>query len=231
MRPRTAFVKDLKVRSELLEATDVAMGLPYDSPSPREGGPVKVGINVSGLLFSGGYTRSNQFGLKGDYEELIRRIARHFHEMDGVELHFIGHVQSAEQEVEDDQRVGERLAEEFPGSIAAPVFHSPSEAKSYIAGLDFFMAARMHAAIAAFSSGVPVIPMAYSRKFIGVFGTLGYDHVADCKADTNDEIFTRIAEGFENRDALAAEVAEGMKNVEARLDAYVDRAAALMTGV
>jgi polysaccharide pyruvyl transferase WcaK-like protein len=224
--PSTKFLAELGVRAEILEATDVAMRLPYEPPAPREGdGPVRVGLNVSGLLFSGGYTQSNQFGLKSDYPSLIRAIARHFHQMQGTELHFIGHVQSKTQPIEDDHRVGEALAAEFEGSVVSPFFTSPSEAKSYIAGMDFFMGARMHAAIAAFSSGVPVIPMAYSRKFIGVFGTLGYDHVADCKTDSEDAILARIRDGFENRAALAGEVAEAMKGVNARLDAYTARAA------
>ena len=42
----------------------------------------------------------------------------------------------------------------IPGTVLAPRFSTPSEAKTYIAGLDFFMGARMHACIAAFSSGV-----------------------------------------------------------------------------
>jgi polysaccharide pyruvyl transferase WcaK-like protein len=112
----------------------------------------------------------------------------------------------------------------------SPFFKSPGEAKTYIAGLDFFLGARMHATIAAFSSGVPVVPMAYSRKFIGVFGTLGYEHVADCKADTADEIMARITHGFENRDQLAADVATGMEQVNSRLDAYTSLAARVMAG-
>ena len=67
--------------------------------------------------------------------------------------------------------------------------------------------------------------MAYSRKFAGVFGTLGYTHVADCKAETADEILTRITEGFENRAQLKTEVAEAMTRVNARLDTYVSRTA------
>ncbi|MEX0338901.1 MAG: polysaccharide pyruvyl transferase family protein, partial [Arenibacterium sp.] len=227
--PSTAFLQAIGVRSEILEATDVAMRLPYDPPPERDGGPVRVGLNVSGLLFSGGYTQSNQFGLKSDYPALIRRISQHFSEIEDVELHFIGHVQSEIQPIEDDHRVGVALAEEFPNAKVSPFFASPSEAKSYIAGMDFFMGARMHAAIAAFSSGVPVIPMAYSRKFIGVFGTLGYDHVADCKADTADDIMARITAGFENRAALRSEVLEAMKGVNDRLDAYTARAAKELT--
>jgi polysaccharide pyruvyl transferase WcaK-like protein len=205
------------------------MGMSYTRPAPSpEGGKVKVGLNVSGLLFNGGYTQSNQFGLKGDYPALIREIVGWFAARDEVELHLVGHVQSEFIGVEDDQRVSAQLAEEFPGTVLAPVFTSPIKAKSYISGMDFFMGARMHATIAAFSSGVPVVPMAYSRKFIGVFGTLGYPHVADCKADDPADILTRVQQGYLNRAALKAEVAEAMKQVDARLTAYADLSAAEM---
>lgn len=229
--PSTRFLDEMGVKSRILEATDVAMGLSYEKPAPRaEGGPVKVGLNVSGLLFNGGYTQSNQFGLRGDYPTLIRDIVRWFVERPEVELHLVGHVQSDHIPVEDDQRVSAALHAEFPGTKLAPVFTSPIDAKSYIAEMDFFMGARMHATIAAFSSGVPVVPMAYSRKFIGVFGTLGYDHVADCKADTSEEILTRVQQGYLNRDALKAEVVEAMKGVDARLARYAEEARAVLKG-
>ncbi|WP_245781191.1 polysaccharide pyruvyl transferase family protein [Celeribacter neptunius] len=221
--PTTAFLTEMGVTENVLEATDVAMRLPYDPPAPRpEGGPIKVGLNVSGLLFNGGYTKSNQFGLKAEYPELIRRIIRFFQDQENVELHLVGHVQSHEIAVEDDHRVNEALAEEFPGIIVSPFFKSPIEAKSYIAGLDFFMGARMHATIAAFSSRVPVVPMAYSRKFRGVFGTLGYDRSVDCKSDTADEIMAGIEAGFNDRAALSAEIDAALTRVDERLDKYTD---------
>ncbi|MEP5760233.1 MAG: polysaccharide pyruvyl transferase family protein [Litoreibacter sp.] len=226
--PSTTFLNKMGVRSKMLEVTDVAMGLSYDPAAPRPAdGPVKVGLNVSGLLFNGGYTQSNQFGLKGDYPTLIRDIIGWFTARPEVELHLVGHVQSDHIPVEDDQRVGEALAKEFPGVVVAPVFTSPNDAKSYIAGLDYFMGARMHATIAAFSSGVPVVPMAYSRKFIGVFGTLGYDHVADCKTDESADILKRVQEGYLNRAALKVEMDNAMMNVTARLASYQDEAKAL----
>ncbi|MEM7777761.1 MAG: polysaccharide pyruvyl transferase family protein, partial [Pseudomonadota bacterium] len=224
----TAFLKELGVRTDVLEATDVAMRLPYARPGPKTSETVRVGLNVSGLLMSGGYSRSNQFGLMGDYPTLIRRILTWFQEQPDTEVHLVGHVQSETQPVEDDQRAGEALAAEFPGSIVAPVFHSPSEAKSYIAGLDFFMGARMHATIAAFSSGVPVVPMAYSRKFRGVFSTLGYEHVADMKTETPDAVFDRICEGFLRRDVLSADVAKGMEAVDDRLASYQAKCAEII---
>lgn len=223
--PSTAFLNELGVTADMMEVTDVAMGLPYDPPKPRTDDKVRVGLNVSGLMFSGGYTQDNQFGLKDDYPTLIRRIIAWFAARPEVELHLVGHVQSKDQPLEDDHRVSEALAAEFPGTVLSPWFKSPSEAKTYIADLDFFMGARMHATIAAFSSNVPVIPMAYSRKFAGVFNTLGYPHVADCKTESADAIMARIEAGYENRAALKTEVVEAMTRVNAKLDAYVARAA------
>ncbi len=196
------------------------MHLPYAPPAPRDGGPTRVGLNVSGLLMSGGYTGKNMFGLEGDYPALVREIITRFLAMPDVELHLIGHVISESQPVEDDFRASEALAAEFPGTRLAPRFGSPSEAKSFIAGMDFFMGARMHACIAAFSSGVPVIPMAYSRKFAGLFGTLGYDHTADCTAETNEAVLARIFGGFEARATLRAEAAAAFARAETKLTPY-----------
>ena len=216
----TEVVRKMGITAETLEVTDVAMRLPYDRPAPRDDGPVKVGLNVSGLLMNGGYTGGNQFGLTVDYPTLIRRILTWFAGQEGVEVHLVGHVQAADMPVEDDQRASEALAAEFPVTQVAPMFGSPVDAKSYIAGLDFFLGARMHATIAAFSSGVPVIPMAYSRKFTGLYETLGYPHVADMRAEDDDAILARIQSGFTDRGALKTDIDEAMSRVDARLDAY-----------
>lgn len=216
----TAFVRDIGYKGEVIEASDVALLLPFD-PAPREsGGPVKVGLNVSGLLFNGGYSGDNMFGLTLDYAGLIRRIVEHFTGMEGVELHLVGHVISKDQPIEDDYRVCAKLAEEYPGAVLAPEFGSPSAAKSYISSMDFFMGARMHACIAAFSSGVPVTPMAYSRKFAGLFGTLGYDVTADCKSQSADEVMEVIRTCFENREEVRRQALEAGERGRARLATY-----------
>ena len=81
-------------------------------------------------------------------------------------------------------------------------FESAIEAKSYIASMDLFSGARMHATIAATSSGVPVIPVAYSRKFNGLYDTLKYKYYIDAKADITLEealaMFDEYANDLEN---------------------------------
>ena len=202
----TACLREMGSTAAIIEASDVALRLPYDPPPPRpEGGPVRVGINVSGLLMSGGYTGKNMFGLRMDYPQLIRDILQRFAARpEPCEIHLVPHVISWTQRdaLEDDYTASVKLSEEFPSVTVAPAFTSPSEAKSYIAGLDFFMGARMHACIAAFSSGVPVVPMAYSRKFAGLFGTLGYDETVDCTTQSAEDILTRIFDAYERRSDL-----------------------------
>ncbi len=210
-------------------ASDVALKLPYDPPEPRGDGVVRVGLNVSGLLMNGGYTRDNMFGLTADYPALMRRLVERFGAMEGCELHLIAHVISDRFPVEDDYRASKALAEGAGGSvILAPRFDSPSEAKSYIAGMDFFMGARMHACIAALSSGVPVVPMAYSRKFKGLFGALGYDHTVECTTESADAIEARIMASYERRDALKEEVQAAMTLGLERLKTYEDALGRIM---
>lgn len=62
--------------------------------------------------------------------------------------------------------------------------------------------------------------MAYSRKFNGLFGTLGYTHVADCKKDSSEAVVRRIVNGLQDRDAIRRDVAAGLKQVDERLGRY-----------
>ena len=59
----------------------------------------------------------------------------------------------------------------------APAFENPIQAKSYISNMDCFIGSRMHSTIASISSGVPTLPVSYSRKFEGLFETLEYPYI------------------------------------------------------
>lgn len=225
----TAFLREIGYDGPVIEASDVALRLPFTAPDRRPEGPLRIGLNVSGLLFNGGYTRDNMFGLAAAYPEVIRALLSRLLARGDCEVHLVPHVISDEIEVEDDYRASARLCEEFPELILAPKFAGPSEAKSYIAGLDFFAGARMHACIAAFSSGVPVLPMAYSRKFAGLFGSLGYEALIDCRADDQATVLAKFDAALADRARLQAEVKTGLAAGLARLARYED-ALALQLG-
>lgn len=201
-RPSIDCMRDMGFDGDIIRASDVALALPYETPAPRDGGKIRVGVNVSGLLMNGGHSQDNQFSLSCDYRAVTRRLAAHFAGMPDVELHLVGHVISDTQETEDDWRACEALARQDPGAIVAPKFSDPIAAKTYIAGMDFFIGARMHACIAALSSGTPVAPLAYSRKFAGLFGGIGYHASADCRALSSDAVFEAVIDAFAQRQRL-----------------------------
>lgn len=227
----TAAARELGVKRPIVEASDVALRLPFDPPQPRlDGSTPRAGINVSGLLMGGGYTGRNEFGISFDYPALIRSLIRLLQDQ-GAEVHLVPHVltdHDGRTHREDDYAPSRMLAQEFPGTVLAPRFRDPSEAKTYIAALDFFAGARMHACIAAFSSGVPVVPMAYSRKFAGLFGSLGYDHTVDCTKETAEAVLSRIGQAYADRDALKADAVDGLARGLAKLTRYEDALAELL---
>lgn len=202
------FVKELAPTSFAKEYIDVAFFLPFSTITQTKD-KVHVGLNISALLWNGGYNKDNQFGLKCDYKHLIHSVIEYFLKMPEVIVHLVPHVVEPDPGIENDYEVSYNLWKEYNSDQIriAPFALSPIDIKSYIAGLDFMMGARMHATIAAFSSGVPVVPMAYSRKFNGLFeDTLGYYHMIDMKNQTENEIMEIIKDSFFNRSKLKTEI-------------------------
>lgn len=193
-------------KDKIVETIDVAFYMPFERKVFGEN-EIHVGLNVSGLLWNGGYTKNNQFSMKTDYKKLIRATIDFLSKQDKVRIHLVPHVIPLDYAVEDDYSVSEELMREFPELIIAPRFSSPIEAKGYISGLNFFTGARMHACIAAFSTGVPVFPMAYSRKFNGLFGeTLKYKWMGDCVNETEENILENLKMAFADRAALKNQI-------------------------
>ena len=187
-------INNVPSQKTIKEYIDVAFLMPFEKIK-LDSKYINVGLNISSLLWHGGYTKNNQFGLRDDYKNIVKNILDYFLTMKDVKVHLVPHVVGQERGIENDYEVAYELWREHkePNIVLAPFALGPIEIKSYIAGLDFFMGARMHATIAAFSSGVPVVPMAYSRKFNGLFqDTLQYDYMVDLKKDSQDEILSKI---------------------------------------
>lgn len=210
-------------KSSTDEFIDVAFALPF-TPSAK-GDQVRAGLNISGLLFSGGYSGKNELGLSLDYAELSRQLVRRLLDA-GAEVHLFAHVtDSRNREGNDISRDDDRAAmsvlhAEFPTTKLAPAFTDATHAKSWMSGLDFVVAGRMHACIGAFSAGVAVVPIAYSRKFNGLFQSLGYDYFVDGRASDTQSAIEKVMAWFAARDQLQARVIAGKSRADARLDRY-----------
>ena len=213
------YLAKLGVASNAEVAIDVAFALPYqrkEFPSDK----IKVGVNVSGLLFNGGYSKNNMFGLAFDYRQFSEHLLEKLTADDQYQVYLVPHVVCDSYPVDDDFRACHSLNERFPNTILAPVFKDPVEAKSYIAGMDFFTGARMHACIAAFSAEVPVVPVSYSRKFNGLFKSMGYEFLADPTVQNEAEVLGRILDGISRRAKLAEKVKAGNLIAVSRLNVY-----------
>ena len=186
--------------------SDIAFALPFEKPGKRTG--ARVGFNPSGLLWNGGYSRDNQFSLKADYRAYCRQVIGAL--KDKYEVHLIPHAFSDNMESADnDLAAVEALHREFPQTVAHPGLPTPMAVKTLIAGMDVMLAARMHAAIGAFSAGVPVIPFSYSRKFEGLFESLDYPYVIHGAGEDTDQAVRRTLDMVENREKLAEDMARG----------------------
>lgn len=228
----TALCHDMGLGDRSIEVIDVAFALPYQpadiGPKPSTG--LSVGVNVSGLLYRGGYDRQNYFGLAFDYKGFIDALVGRLL-ADGHSVHLVPHVTAAPDSIEDDHSACEEVARAHPGAICAPKFTDAIAVKSYIASLDLFTGARMHSTIAAFSSGVPVVPIGYSKKLNGLYDTLDYPYYIDARDTrwTAESAVQQILEWSENVDVLGARVASGAEIVEARLAKYRATLGEIMT--
>ncbi|MEW6018223.1 MAG: polysaccharide pyruvyl transferase family protein [Pseudomonadota bacterium] len=207
----------LGIRDRIDEVIDVAFRLPYTAGERLAGDRIGVGVNVSGLM----YLAAHRFQMTIDYPAFIRTLLDRLTRRDDVEVWLVPHV-LAEGSEDDDAAVNRLIAAEVPRARLAPVFRSSVEAKSFISRLDAFTGARMHACIAAFSSGVPVVPIAYSRKFNGLFQSLNYSRFVDGRSATNEAALTMFDALLAERHAAAGEVAKGLGVAASRLARYED---------
>jgi polysaccharide pyruvyl transferase WcaK-like protein len=132
----------------------------------------------------------------------------------------VPHVLAHTMPYEDDYAVSEMLKERYPAAILPPRFAGPSQAKSYIAGLDLLLGSRMHATIAAISSGTAVLPLGYSRKFNGLFGSLGYRWNSDLTAESNAAILEKFDAAMADLPTVRREAVAANAEAQKRLGNY-----------
>ena len=221
------YVKDLlgnkNINGKVRFMPDVAFVLDPHQPDEvdigrlderRRDDSIVVGLNVSGLLFNGGYTQENMFSLKVDYPELIYSAVDSMMSDERVLVLLVPHVFTPDRPVEDDPgacaQVYEKLHAKYPGRVFLTRGEYNHTDIKYIIGLcDFFVGSRMHACIAALSQCIPAVGIAYSKKFQGVFESIGLGRcVAEAYRCSSEEVLSVIQAGFESRECTATHLKE-----------------------
>jgi colanic acid/amylovoran biosynthesis protein len=185
-----------------------------------------VGLNISGLLWMGGYNRGNMFDLKLDYSALIDALIQHLINEQGATVLLIPHVfgSDAESDTLAVRAVQQRLAQRFAGRLfCVRGNYDQSEIKHVIGLCDFFVGSRMHACIAALSQGIPAVGVAYSDKFAGVFNSVGPACVvADPRELTLAQTVQVIAKAFGDRGAAKRQLQQSMPRIKTQVLALLD---------
>lgn len=212
------------------ETIDIAFSLPYISSTKfSETTKTSIGINVSGLLWNGGYNKNNQFNLNVNYRKYCLAIVSWLLD-NNYSVILISHVNSDKFPIENDMNACRELNLSLKNKCTiAPYFGTPSEAKSYISRLDCFIGARMHATIAALSSCVPVIPFSYSRKFNGLYSSLDYPYIIDGKKLSTEEAISQTKEYIQNLKNLQNNIFISNELAQEKLKVFTDFVSVLLT--
>jgi polysaccharide pyruvyl transferase WcaK-like protein len=182
-----------------------------------------IGLNVNGLMYRGGYTRNNMFGLKMDYPGFLRHLVTSLLAGHEGELWLIPHTYAAPGDVESDPEASRELRESLPSELRARVRivsgeYDPHEVKWIIGQCDFFIGSRMHSCIGALSQGVPCVGVAYSMKFRGVFESVGMeDWVVDGREVDEEESVRCVMELYRMRDNVRVDLAANAEAARTRL--------------
>ena len=179
-----------------------------------------VGVNVSGLLYSGGYTGKNEFGLRGDYREFIRRVIAFLIEEKRSRVVLVPHVfGGAESDLGVCEQIYKELSPTYGDRLLAVLDqYDQNEMKYLIGKCEMFLGSRMHACIAALSQTIPAVSVAYSDKFIGVMETLGIEStVADARELTVDGLLDVVNRVYEQREAIHLQLQAKMVEVRSEM--------------
>lgn len=182
-----------------------------------------IGLNVNGLMYNGGYSKDNMFGLKLNYPHFLEELMISLLQQFAGEVWLVPHTFAPEGNVESDPEASLRLRDALPPELRNRVRivsreYDQYEIKGVIGHCDFFIGSRMHACIAALSQGVPCAGVAYSMKFRGVFESVGMEEwVVDGRKVANREAVARIIHLYQERDSVRLSLAERSDDARQRL--------------
>lgn len=204
--------------SHVILTTDVAFLLEpakddtVDDVFSKEGidlaGRKILGISFSNLVHSH-FRKRNPHASNSMFHELFAGILDTISERYGLQILFVPHVTGPRSSA-DDRVFAEQISSQMQtNAVAIKGDYTPDILKGIISRCQLYMGSRMHANIAAMSSGIPTLAIAYSHKTAGIMQLLGQDEyvceIATLNGETVLECFGKL---FSMRDSVAAVLRE-----------------------
>lgn len=219
---------------------DMTVALPQIPPS--EGLPRKIldwlaptrdfpliGVNVSAFLARNAAEAQRTFGLADRHDRQMELCCRALLEQTpGLRILLVPHVHKPEGTANSDLSAAIALKVALGPDYAAriEVIRSQPNAmalKWILAQMDWCLSARMHALIAAFSSGVPTFGMGYSDKAAGVFAQCGLgEEVADLRQLDTEALVRKALTSFAGRDEMRVRLADLVTSLRRRAKLQMD---------
>jgi colanic acid/amylovoran biosynthesis protein len=207
----------------MLDAGDAAR---RELESSLQGRPAHlVGVNVSGLLYQRAASQGRRFRLRVGYESFVLTLVRSLLEEKGVQIVLVPHTYSLSPPGldEDDYLAALALRNCLESRERERVHllereYDQYEVKGLIGGCEFFVGSRLHACIAALSQGIPTIGISYSRKFAGVFETIGEGCLLiDAQKVDADRALQAVLSAYRRRGELGASLHERATAIRAQV--------------
>jgi len=198
MKSQVYFCPDVAFTLDIIKVYEPAITPPIDK---RLNSPL-IGINVNGLMYNGGYTRDNMFQLKFDYKIFIKKLVTRLLTDTNARILFVPHTFGAPGNINSDPDACNDVIrsgiDAGNGRLHLVVKeYNQSEIKNIIGLCDFFIGSRMHACIAALSQAIPTVGVAYSKKFRGVFESMGVEEMSiDARESDIGVAIDRILDSF-----------------------------------
>jgi polysaccharide pyruvyl transferase WcaK-like protein len=214
---------------------DLAFGMPSREPSELDPNVAEVvaargrlpliGLNVSGLVLNRPDEAAKRFGLTCDYPSLMRRLIMRLLDETDARFLIVPHVHAPRGHFESDLDASFALLESLPEKYAREaerriaVLSAPLDARELkwlISQCDWFCGTRMHATIAAVSTGVPTAALAYSPKTLGVFKTCeAGESVVDLRQGNEEQALEALMDQWRGRIQTALKLASRLPKVRA----------------
>lgn len=178
-----------------------------------------VGFNVSGLIYNDPKAAMSKYGFTADYRSVVSGFLGKLLAESNARVVLIPHVMDKPGHFESDLAacldVIDAIGASYGDRIAtAPCLPDPTRVKWLISRMDWFCGTRMHATIAALSSGVPTAAISYSDKTKGVFETCHLEKsVIDPRCLGTAEVVANLISEYENRDLVSKTLVDGLTAV------------------
>jgi colanic acid/amylovoran biosynthesis protein len=177
-----------------------------------------LGVSISQLV-EDRYRRANPEARHRDFAAVMAAVLDRFIAAYDGRVLFIPHV-TGPTDKHDDRRAHRWVRERMIHAEAAYALNGdyrPDELKALIGCCDIFMGARMHANIAALSSCVPTVAIAYSHKTPGIMASCALqEFMVRTETMTIQETGDKLDTCWQSREALTHMLQEKLPDVQSR---------------